>query len=256
MNCVDAQIAIVMRRTCIPALASIAATERTDHTIDRRRPTPHGACLAWPDPLWHCPAQVIRGAAMEDVTQWLLQASKGDADAGARLYSAVYADLRRLAQRMLRGTSPDRVGATSLVHEAYLRLARPGALKANDRRHFFAVAARAMRQLVLDRARRRNTSKRGGEQELVSLENTFDEPAGSAPAFDVLAIDQALQQLALADPALAELVEMRFYAGLSMEEIGELSNLSSRTLKRDWRKARAFLHAQLGEGALPDEHDA
>jgi RNA polymerase sigma factor (TIGR02999 family) len=205
-----------------------------------------GHCLAWPQPLWHRSAQVTRGAAMEDVTQWLQQASNGNAEAGERLYSAVYADLRRLAQRMLRGTPQDRVGATSLVHEAYMRLARPGALKVTDRRHFFAVAARAMRQLVLDRSRRRNTSKRGGEHEVLTMDSIGDEPSVLPRDSDVMAIEQALQRLAQLDPDLVELVEMRFFAGLSMEDIADLSGQSARTLKRRWRAARAFLHAQLG----------
>ena len=134
------------------------------------------------------------------------------------------------------------------MHEAYLRLARPGALNLSDRRHFFAVAARAMRQLVLDRARRRNTSKRGGEVDIVPLDDA--EPAVEASgSADALAIDQALKQLGALDPALVELVEMRFYAGLSMEEIAELSDRSARTLKREWRKARAFLTQEMAREA-------
>jgi RNA polymerase sigma factor (TIGR02999 family) len=195
--------------------------------------------------MWQGATRAVRNGSMNDVTQWLQQACNGDAQAGERLYSAVYADLRRLAQRMLRGTPQDRAQATSLVHEVYMRLARPGALKVNDRRHFFAVAARAMRQLVLDRARRRGTSKRGGEHELLALDSMGDEPALLPRDGDILAIEQALQRLSQLDPDLVELVEMRFFAGLSMEEIADLGGQSTRTLKRQWRAARAFLHAQL-----------
>jgi RNA polymerase sigma factor (TIGR02999 family) len=187
---------------------------------------------------------------MGEITEWIQQAREGDAAAGERLYSAVYEDLRRLAGRVLGGRR-DGARPTSLVHEAYARLARPAALGVTDRRHFFAVAARAMRQIVVDRARGLGRVKRGGEHRLVSLDDV-DEPALAAGDADALALDRALARLSAVDGPLAELVELRFFGGLELEEIAALQGRSERSLKRDWRKARAFLHAQLADGPVDE----
>jgi RNA polymerase sigma factor (TIGR02999 family) len=144
--------------------------------------------------------------------------------------------------------------ATTLVHEAYFRLARPESLNLVDRAHFFAVAARAMRQLLIDAARARHAGKRG-EQEPISLENVGDDALAVRSDDDVFALEQAMTQLQALDPGLARLVELRFHAGLQLPEIAELTQRSERSLKRDWRKARAFLHAQLApmsEDELPE----
>jgi RNA polymerase sigma factor (TIGR02999 family) len=185
-----------------------------------------------------------------EITAWLHDAARGDAAAQDRLYRAVYADLRRLAVRVLR--SSDAARPTSLVHEAYVRLARPGGMELADRQHFFAVAARAMRQLVVDRARARGRTKRGGGEVVVALdEERIAADAGELGPVDALAIDRALARLAAVDAWLGELVELRFFGGLSLEEIAELRPRSERSLKRDWRKARALLHVMLGEGGGP-----
>jgi RNA polymerase sigma factor (TIGR02999 family) len=193
---------------------------------------------------------------MSDVTEWIERARAGDAQASERLYAAVYDDLRQLARRLLRSQAPGRASATSLVHETFMRLAKPGALKAVDRRHFFAIAGRAMRQLVRDRARARGTAKRGGAVEPLPLDADDADLGADLRLPDAMAMDQALQRLGELDAELVELVEMRFFAGLGVEEIAELTDRSPRTVKRQWRRARAFLHLQLSGLELPDEPDA
>jgi RNA polymerase sigma factor (TIGR02999 family) len=144
------------------------------------------------------------------------------------------------------------VGATSLVHEVYLRLVRPEALQLDNREHFFALAARAMRQLAIDHARQRSAAKRGGGAAAETLDGIADQVAAPGDADRLLALDQALQRLAAVDANLVNLVELRFFAGLELAEIAALCGRAERSLKRDWRKARALLHASL-EGGLADE---
>ncbi len=182
---------------------------------------------------------------MGDVTELIVQARGGDAAASDRLFAQVYRDLHLLAARQLGRGRPD-IGATSLVHEAYFRLARPDALAMNDRSHFFAVAARAMRQLVIDRARARQADKRGSGK-VIALDDAKPNALAVSDDADVFALAQAMEQLAQVDPALARLVDLRFFAGLELAEIAEITQRSERSLKRDWRRARAFLHAQMGE---------
>jgi len=188
---------------------------------------------------------------MGDISVLLQRACGGDQSASDQLFTALYADLRKLAARQLRQVFGDGLHATSLVHEAYFRLAKPKAMAVADRAHFFAVAGRAMRQLVIDHARQRQASKRGGIHRDLALD-ALDEAALPAALTDtrdieVFALDQALQQLSEVDESLARLVEMRFFAGMDLAEIAEVLQRSERSLKRDWRKARAFLHAHLRE---------
>lgn len=182
---------------------------------------------------------------MGDVTGLIVLARDGDPAASERLFAEVYRDLHRLAARQLGRGHPD-MATTSLVHEAYFRLAKPEALAVNDRVHFFAVAARAMRQLVIDRARRRQAEKRGGGRDL-ALDDVRANELGVENDSNVFALEQALDHLAALDPLLAQLVDLRFFAGLELTEIAEIMQRSERSLKRDWRKARAFLHAEMGE---------
>lgn len=193
---------------------------------------------------------------MGEVTELIVAARSGDRQAADRLYAAVYADLHRIAERQVARWRGNGMQATSLVHEAYFRLARPDALQLTDREHFFAVAARAMRQLVVDHARHRAAAKRGGGQAVETLDDDQSDPGSFQRDADVLALDQALGQLAELDPALTRLVEMRFFAGLDLAEIAEVTGRSERSLKRDWRRARAFLHAQLGGEPGPVPVDA
>lgn len=188
---------------------------------------------------------------METVDDWLAAARGGDRVAGDAAFAAIYADLRRLAQRQLSGQEHG-LGATSLVHEVYMKMARPG-MQANDRQHFFAIAARAMRQLVVDDARERAAGKRGGGQRALTLDEELHDLPLDARLDDLLVLDQALDRLAALDRELASLVELRFFGGLELEEISQLTGRSERSLKRDWRKARAVLHAALAEREMP--HD-
>ena len=151
------------------------------------------------------------------------------------------------------GATPEAVRAAQPApYEA--QLARPDALQLKDREHFFAVAARAMRQLVIDHARQRIAGKRGGGAVANELDSQLAHDGGERDQ-ELLALDQALRRLEALDAHLSALVEMRFFGGLELSEIATLCNRSERSLKRDWRKARAFLHQQLGGEALPADSD-
>ena len=190
----------------------------------------------------------------ETITSQLLAVRAGGSDARERLFTSVYDQLKSLARRQLRlgGRTPT-LGATALVHEAYLRLVDQTQTDWKDRGHFFAVAARAMRQIAIDHARRRGAAKRGDGSVRVTLD---PELAGqSAPLDDVLAVDAALLRLAEASPRLVETVELLFFAGLTVDEAAEALSTSPSTVKRDWRKAKALLLAFLGEGGNPPRDD-
>lgn len=189
---------------------------------------------------------------LDDVTALIEAVRAGDKRAEAQLFQIVYGDLRRIAQRHLNVAGPGVAHATSLVHELYLRLAGGAGqgLALNDRTHFFAVASRAMRQLVVDHVRARNAGKRGAGVELKALDEAvlaIAEERGD----EVLMLDAALDRLAELEPRLAHFVELRFYGGLQLDELSELLGLSERTLKRDWRKARAFLYRELSDAVAP-----
>ena len=180
------------------------------------------------------------------VTRLLAAARAGDSAAPGKLFEIVYADLRALAGRHVRGARNAGPSATSLVHEAFLRIAKRSDLPYADRTHFFAVASRAMRQIVIDDARGRKASKRGGGQTDVDLEAIqVAAPAASAPVEDLLALDDALSRLEKEAPRLAQTVEWHFFGGLTFSEIAEATDVSRRTVQRDWRAARAILHLEL-----------
>lgn len=183
----------------------------------------------------------------EDITAMLGAARTGDREACDRVFALVYSELRRLArrQRWRAGGHPT-LDTTALVHEAYLKLAGNLGWSSHDRMHFFALAGRAMRQILVDHARCRRRDKRGGGAVHVELEAA--EVSIERQADEILALDEALERLAELDPDLVRLVEWRFFAGLTLEEIAAEVGVSERTLKRDWRTARAFLHAHLTAG--------
>lgn len=186
----------------------------------------------------------------EDVTRLLVAARSGDSKALDELYPLVYQDLHGVAHRALRGGGPgDTLNTTALVHEAYLKLHGSARFEPQDRRHFFAVAARAMRQIIVDHARRRAAEKRGGSLQRVDLDaaTIATEDSGAA----VLALEDALQKLAALDGRLAQVVELRFFGGLSVEETADVLQVDARTVKRDWRKARAVLYLTLEGRAGP-----
>jgi RNA polymerase sigma factor (TIGR02999 family) len=179
-------------------------------------------------------------ARVSDLTELVAAADAGDADALKRLFATVYGELKRLARRQLADAVAPTLDTTGLVHEAYLKLVNPERLALRDNRHFFVVAAKAMRQIVIDHARRRAAIKRGGDAAPVTLE--ADLPVDAMTPDLLIRLDRALDALATFDGRLAELVEMRYFAGLSVDQIADTQNLTSRTVHRDWRRARAFLY--------------
>lgn len=182
----------------------------------------------------------------EALTDLIGLAQGGDRAAADRLFTAVYAELRVIARRQRLRFADAGMGATSLVHESYLRLIRGLSLGSEGRAHFFATAARAMRQIALDQLRSRSRQKRGGGVEVAALDDIVEiANPDDWEGIDLVALDTALTRLESFEPRLASLVELRFFAGMNLEEAGEKLGMSERTLKRDWRKARAFLHAQL-----------
>lgn len=178
----------------------------------------------------------------ESVTQLLRQGRAGDAAAGDRAYALIHAQLRTAAHHQLHGRRGQTLCTTALVNEAWLKLAR-AELDVRDREHYLALAARAMRQIVVDQARRRLAEKRGGQGIRITLTESVAE--ADLAGEDVLALDAALQQLARLDPRLAQVVECRYFGGMSELELAGLLGVTERTVRRDWRKARAFLYSEI-----------
>ncbi|WP_020470841.1 sigma-70 family RNA polymerase sigma factor [Zavarzinella formosa] len=184
---------------------------------------------------------------MSPVTLLLNAAAGGDRLAAADLLPLVYEELRKLAANRLADESPNQtLQPTALVHEAYLRLVGPSdEARWENRGHFFAAAAEAMRRLLVENARHKSRLKRGGEWQRVDLEAA--ESMAMAPAEDLLSINDALTRLEGRDPVKAELVKLRFFAGLSMPEIARSLGLSLATTERHWHFARAWLYSELGD---------
>lgn len=185
----------------------------------------------------------------EPLTALLQQAAQGERGALDRVFARLYPDLRRIAHARLRiqgGVA--HLETTALVHESFLRLVDATELALADRKHFFTYAAKTMRNIIIDFAREHLAQRRGGGREMLQFDTSV---AGSLPARDgdasLVALNDALQTLETLDPALAQLVEMRYFAGYSEREIAELTGLSERTVRRQWEKARAFLLATLQE---------
>jgi RNA polymerase sigma factor (TIGR02999 family) len=186
--------------------------------------------------------------AMNDVTPILSAIEQGDPKAAEELLPLVYDELRRLAAQRLAQEKPGQtLQATALVHEAYLRVVDGEKVQQWDsQRHFFAAAAEAMRRILIDQARRKQSAKAGGARERVALENgpSLVAPEGT-PAEDLLALDEALRQLEPEDPVKAELVKLRFFAGVSLEDAARMLDVSPATAKRYWVYARSWLYGQL-----------
>jgi RNA polymerase sigma factor (TIGR02999 family) len=185
---------------------------------------------------------------MSDVTQILNAIDQGDPKAAEQLLPLVYDELRKLAGQKLAQEKPGQtLQATALVHEAYLRLVDVGkAQHWNSRGHFFAAAAEAMRRLLVDQARRKKSRKRGGGLERHALDNV--EIVALEPSVDLLAINEALAKFERIDKAAAEVVKLRYYAGLSIPQAAEALGISSTTADRHWAYARVWLHAELMKG--------
>lgn len=179
------------------------------------------------------------GASNQDVTALLVAWSEGDAHALELLLPLVYQELRQSAARMFRRERGDHtLQPTALVHEAFLKLLGGNPTTYRDRAHFFAVASQAMRQILVDHARRRATAKRGGGRARLELEEIA---ISTAEPLDVLAVDLALTRLAARDAEHARLVELRLFGGLTLEETAEVMGVSVPTVKRHWRLVRAYL---------------
>ena len=180
-----------------------------------------------------------------DVTRLLVRWSEGEPQALDELLPLVYGELRRIAGRELRRERPDHTLApTALVNELYLRLVDQRRATWENRAHFFALSARLMRRILVDHARARRAAKRGGSAAHLTLADVA-EPSEEPALANVLAIDDALQRLATHDPDQVRVVELRFFAGLSVEETAHVLQRSPRTIKREWRLAKAWLHREL-----------
>ena len=189
---------------------------------------------------------------MNEVTRILSAIEEGDPHAADQLLPLVYDELRKLAAQKLAQEKPGQTfQATALVHEAYLRLVEPeGARRWNGRTHFFRAAAEAMRHILVDRARQKQSQKRGGDWRQVDLEAAIE--VAQDPQDDVLALHEALEQLARHDPLKAELVQLRFFAGLSVEEATQVLQISRATADRYWRYAKTWLYCALTRPSPPD----
>ena len=178
-----------------------------------------------------------------DVTRLLLQWSEGKREARDQLIPLVYRELRRLAVRSLKSERSDHtLQPTALVHEAYEKLVDQRQVHWKDRAHFFAASAALMRRILVDHARRRGALRRGGSAKKVSMDGV---EVATAPDVEVLALDEALTELAGFDPDQARIVELRFFAGLSLPETAEAVGVSRATVHREWAMARAWLHRRL-----------
>lgn len=184
--------------------------------------------------------------AVGEVTRTLAALRDGDNGALDRLFPLVYAELRRTADLLLaREFEAHTLQPTALVHEVYLKLAKGGAPDATSQAHFLGIAARAMRQILVDHARKRKAAKRGRGEAFVTLGEHAD--AAAPDAESILALDDALARLGAMDERLAKVVELRFFGGLTEEQVAATLGVTSRTVQRDWAKARAWLHAQIAE---------
>lgn len=177
------------------------------------------------------------------VTELLVAAGSGDDIAGDRLFSLLYGELHQCAHRQLRRSGSDSLSTTALVHETYLKLINAQAITAESRQHFMAIAARAMRQVLVDHARRIGAEKRGGGAVLVTLDEFHQD--SSFEALEVLALDRALGTLEQIDARAARVVHLHFFAGMSFPEIANLEGLNERTIKRDWQAARLLLASEM-----------
>lgn len=192
------------------------------------------------------PGPYLSDAFPNQVTELLAKWKSGDKESLQALLPLVYSELRRLAQHHLRGERSDHtLQSTALVHEAYLRLVKPGSLQVESRGHFFALASQLMREVLVDYARSRKAGKRDGGTRL-TLDEVGDFP--QSRGVDLLALDDALNELSKISPRQSRIVEMRYFGGLSIEETSDFLGVSSATVERDWTVARAWLHREISRG--------
>ena len=192
------------------------------------------------------------GSPQADVTALLLQLKQGNHEAGEKLIPLVYEELKRLARSYMRRERPDHtLQTTALVHEAYLKLVRQHAVNWQGRSHFFGIAAQLMRRILIDHARGQLRGKRGGLKEVLPL----DEALVFSPEHskELVKLDEALERLSKLDARQSQIVELRFFGGLSVEETSEFLGVSPKTVKRDWAVAKVWLHGELrrSDGDVP-----
>lgn len=187
---------------------------------------------------------MIASTAQENVTGILGSWREGDDEAAQHLVPLIYDELRSLARNYLRRERSDHtLQATGLVHEAYLKLVDQTRTNFHDRAHFFALAAQVMRRVLVDHARKHRAEKRGGQlEEVIFMEELTRAPEASV---DLLALNDALNDLAKLDPRQSQVVELRFFGGLAVEEVAEVLHISARTVKREWRWAKAWLRRRI-----------
>lgn len=189
-------------------------------------------------------AEIQSPCGKDRVTELLVRFRGGDREAEAQLVHAVYAELRALAAVCLRNERRDHtLQPTALVHEAFLRMTNNNQPMWQNRAHFFGVAARLMRQILVDYARRHRTRKRGGSCQMLTLDEAF--AFTKEKSSEMVMLDNALSRLSEQDERQARIVEMKFFGGLGIDEIAEVLEISPRTVKRDWTMARAWLHQEI-----------
>ena len=191
----------------------------------------------------------MRSSSSVQVTDLLARWSGGDLNAREALIPLVYDELRRLARSFLARQRPDHtLQSTALVHEAYMRMVGHTSVHFENRGHFFAVAAQLMRRILVDHARKHNAAKRGGKNVTLVLDDGLAVPAGSE--IDLAGLDDSLNTLAELDPRQANIVEMRFFAGLSIDETAKVLGISPATVKREWMTARTWLFDEMTRKAV------
>ena len=189
-------------------------------------------------------------SGQHEVTRLLQQWGSGDGKALDELIELVYPELHRIAARYLQGRPGQTLQSTALVHEAYLRLLGRQDVHWSDRTHFYAVAARIIRGILVDHYRAQRAEKRGGDAEKVTLD-AFAASSPAADLVDLLDLDTALRELEQLDPQQARIVELRYFAGLSIEETAHVAGVSPATVKRDWLLAKAWIRRRLSGGPAP-----
>ena len=188
----------------------------------------------------------VPSSPTHDVTQLLVAWGNGDRAALDRLMPLVYEELRRLARHYMSRERPGHtLQTTALVNEAYLRLVGQESMRWENRAHFFGIAARLMRQILVEHARGRQAAKRGGGRYRLSLSKV--DRSASRPDVNLIALDEALGRLEAVDPQKSRIVELRYFGGLGIEETAEVIGISPATVKRDWKMARAWLRSELGD---------
>jgi len=186
--------------------------------------------------------------ATSAIPSLLAAVERGDPSAADSLFAALYSELRELARHALRGNAPVSVSATTLLHEAYINIAH-GSVRPNgvfpDRARFMGYASRVMRNIIIDHARSRQAAKRGGQFEITSLHTDIVEGLAAVDAHELSEIGAVLDELAKVEPALAEIVDLKFFCGFSFAEIASMRASSERTIQRQWEKARIYLRRTL-----------